>query len=168
MKITLEGREFDVQVEDGAVIIDGKRYGVSVKKAGEFRTCIVNGRTVYVGLGATTADGTREVNVDGKVIGVRASGGGVAAPAAASKTPAAGSRSRTVHRGAVAAQMTGRVLRINVEAGEEVEEGEPLLILEAMKMENEIRSPRAGTVAAVLVSVGDRVNAGDPLIELTE
>jgi biotin carboxyl carrier protein len=62
--------------------------------------------------------------------------------------------------------MTGRVLRIEVQPGDQVETGALLLILEAMKMENEIRAPRAGTVARVAVSVGDRVNSGDVLVEL--
>jgi biotin carboxyl carrier protein len=64
--------------------------------------------------------------------------------------------------------MTGRVLRINVTPGETVAEGAPLLILEAMKMENEIRAPRAGVVKEVAVAVGDRVNSGDTLVILED
>jgi biotin carboxyl carrier protein len=60
--------------------------------------------------------------------------------------------------------MPGRVVRVLVREGEGVGPGTPLLILEAMKMENEIRSVSAGTVARVLVSAGQTVGNGDPLV----
>ncbi|MBI2760059.1 MAG: acetyl-CoA carboxylase biotin carboxyl carrier protein subunit [Chloroflexi bacterium] len=62
--------------------------------------------------------------------------------------------------------MTGRVVRVSVQAGDAVEAGDLLLILEAMKMENEIRAPRAGTVKEVRVAAGDRVSQGDALVVL--
>ena len=71
-------------------------------------------------------------------------------------------------RGALSAQTTGRVLRVAVQTGERVEEVALLLVIEAMKMENEIRSPRAGTVKAVPVSEFTRVNARDVLVEVEE
>ncbi len=64
----------------------------------------------------------------------------------------------------VKALMPGRVLRVNVAAGDVVRRGQGLLILEAMKMENEIVSPRDGVVAAVLVSAGQTVENGDELV----
>src|SRR5262249_8840118 len=115
--------------------------------------------------------GERTANVDGKIWRVQVSAGARPAapprqaPAAAEATTARPSRAA---KGAVTAQMTGRVLRINVKPGEKVEEGAPLLILEAMKMENEIRSPRAGMVKEISVAVGDRVNSGDTLVVLED
>jgi len=64
----------------------------------------------------------------------------------------------------VIAPMPGLVVRVMVEAGEEVMEGQGVAILEAMKMENEIRSPRAGIIQSVLVSGGKTVNQGDALV----
>ena len=64
------------------------------------------------------------------------------------------------------APMPGRVLAINVAKGEKVEAGQVVIILEAMKMENEIISPRDGTVAQVAANKGASVNAGDPLMVL--
>jgi biotin carboxyl carrier protein len=64
--------------------------------------------------------------------------------------------------------MTGRVVRVAVQPGDRVQANDLLLVLEAMKMENEIRAPRAGTVKEVRVSAGDRVNQGDPLVVLDE
>lgn len=63
----------------------------------------------------------------------------------------------------VFAPMPGKVIRVLVEAGAAVEAGQGLLVVEAMKMQNEIRSPKSGVVGQVLVKEGATVNAGEPL-----
>jgi biotin carboxyl carrier protein len=63
----------------------------------------------------------------------------------------------------VVAPMPGKVVRILVQAGEEVEAGQGLLVVEAMKMQNEIRSPKGGTVERLYVQEGQPVNAGEVL-----
>ena len=60
--------------------------------------------------------------------------------------------------------MPGNVLKINVTVGQQVKEGDVLLILEAMKMENEVVSTKAGTVAQIVVSQGAVVETGSPLV----
>ena len=67
---------------------------------------------------------------------------------------------------AVKAPMPGNILKVNVAAGQAVKEGEILVILEAMKMENEIMAPKAGTVVQVLVTKGATVNTDDVLVVL--
>ncbi len=67
---------------------------------------------------------------------------------------------------AVVSPMPGVVVAVLVEAGQEVRAGEGLLILEAMKMENEIRAPRTGVVEAVGVAPGQRVNQDDLLVRI--
>ena len=62
--------------------------------------------------------------------------------------------------------MPGRIVRLLVGVGQEVEAGQVMLVLEAMKMENELRAPRKGVVASILVREGDPVEAGRRLIEL--
>ncbi len=66
----------------------------------------------------------------------------------------------------VAAPMTGTIIKLNVNTGDSVKKGEVLLILEAMKMENEIFSPRDGEVGCIHISVGASVNTGDLMIDL--
>lgn len=72
-----------------------------------------------------------------------------------------------VHKiSAIKAPMPGLVLSILVEAGQEVAQGDPMLILEAMKMENVIKSPGAGTVKKIMVEKGKPVDKGEVLIEM--
>jgi biotin carboxyl carrier protein len=68
--------------------------------------------------------------------------------------------------GLVRAPMPGLVLRVEVEVGQQVAAGSGLVVLEAMKMENEIRAAGAGTVQAVLVEVGQAVEKGAVLVEV--
>ena len=88
----------------------------------------------------------------------------VASPAAA---PAAAAPAAPVVTGAgeaVNAPMPGNLLKVNVQNGQAVKAGEVLVVLEAMKMENEIMAPKAGTVTQVLVSKGSTVDTGAPLV----
>jgi acetyl-CoA/propionyl-CoA carboxylase biotin carboxyl carrier protein len=66
--------------------------------------------------------------------------------------------------GSIAAPMQGTIVRVLVEVGQEVEADEPVCILEAMKMESEVRSQKAGTVSEVRVEAGQTVRSGDPLV----
>ena len=83
----------------------------------------------------------------------------VAAPAAAPAAPAA-----TAAGEPVVAPMPGTILKVNVQNGQAVKEGDLLCVLEAMKMENEIMAPKAGTVAQVVTSKGASVSTGDVLV----
>lgn len=83
-----------------------------------------------------------------------------AAPAAPQTgAPAAGDKTIT-------APMPGTVLDIKVAPGKSVEKGDILLVLEAMKMENEVLAPFAGVVSQILVGKGATVDTGDPLISM--
>jgi biotin carboxyl carrier protein len=72
------------------------------------------------------------------------------------------------HQGAaqIVAPMPGKVVRVHVEAGRRVEKGAGVIVVEAMKMQNEMKSPRTGVVVSVNVKPGDTVNAGDVLAVL--
>ena len=86
-----------------------------------------------------------------------------AAPAAAPKAAAPAGAAGAV---TVKAPMPGNILDVKVAAGASVKAGDVLVILEAMKMENEIVAPQDGTVASINVHKGDTVNSGDTLVSM--
>jgi acetyl-CoA/propionyl-CoA carboxylase biotin carboxyl carrier protein len=115
---------------------------------------------------------TVPVEVDGKRFDVRlwlpnvpaSSGGGGGAGTKRAPKPKAASSSGSGGNGTVSAPMQGTIVKVLVSAGETVEPGQALLVLEAMKMENQISSERGGTVAEVRVSAGESVGTGDVLV----
>ncbi len=86
-----------------------------------------------------------------------------AAPAPAAPAPATSGAAGSV---TVAAPMPGKILNIKARVGQAVKKGEVILLLEAMKMENEVVAPEDGTIASINVNAGDSVEAGDTLATL--
>ncbi|MBV9547145.1 MAG: hypothetical protein JOY61_22475, partial [Chloroflexi bacterium] len=89
----------------------------------------------------------------------------VRAPAAELEGGATGSRSAAAS-GQLTASMPGRVVKINVEPGDQVEQNQPLVVIEAMKMEHVVEAPHSAVVSAVCVNAGEPVTAGTVLVEL--
>lgn len=87
----------------------------------------------------------------------------VAAAAPAPAAPAAPAAAGSIE---VAAPMPGKILNVKASVGTAVKKGDVILILEAMKMENDVVAPEDGTVASINVSAGDAVEAGDVLATL--
>jgi oxaloacetate decarboxylase alpha subunit len=108
-----------------------------------------------------------DVRVNGKKFTVEVADSGELAdvrPAAASKSsvaPAPGASGD-----AVKAVLAGNIFKVHVSPGEEIAEGEPLLVVEAMKMETIVAAPKTGTVTEVYVADGDIVAVGDPLVSI--
>jgi oxaloacetate decarboxylase alpha subunit len=96
---------------------------------------------------------TVEVAEDGQLAGV--------APASAGLKPAPGSSGEVVK-----AVLAGNVFKVHVAPGDRVEEGQPLIVVEAMKMETAVSAPRAGTISEVFVREGDVVAVGDSLVAI--
>lgn len=88
------------------------------------------------------------------------------APAPAAPAPAAAPAASAAGGDAVTSPMPGNILKVMVKAGDSVKRGQVLLILEAMKMENEIVAPKDGVVQAVNVNEGNTVDTGASLVVL--
>ncbi len=140
--ITVNGRPFTVEVaDDGTVYVDGIAYEVAVEEKQ-----------------ATVEGATYEYEVHGLTV--------TAAAAPTPAPPAATPPSVEAGAGAVLAIMPGKIVRVMVEPGQKVEEGDPVCILEAMKMENELHARKSGTVKAVYVKPGDDVEKDQVLVEI--
>jgi biotin carboxyl carrier protein len=164
VKVSIGDREFDVQPDSESVSVDGNEYAVRAVRSGNIVTVYVNEKPFAVQLPADVPEeGPVKLLVDAKEYEVEVTGraGGRRKPKAAAKKSASGGGA-----GTVAAQMTGRVIRVDVSQGDAVSEGDVLLIVEAMKMENEIVAPVSGTVQKVAVAAGARVSEGDLLVEI--
>ena len=120
----------------------------------------LNGRTyeVEVELAAPMTDAEFSAYAPAPVAAPAAAAPVAAAPAAAAAPVAPGAGEY------VTAPMPGNILKVNVNVGDKVTEGQVLVILEAMKMENEIMAPCAGTVTQVLVVKGTTVDTGSAMV----
>ena len=111
---------------------------------------------------------TYNITVNGQTYVVDVEEVGAPAPAAApvAAVPAAPAAAPAVTGAgeAVTAPMPGNILKVNVTVGQTVKEGDLLIVLEAMKMENEIFSPKEGTVTQVLVQKGSTVDTDAPMV----
>ena len=111
-----------------------------------------------------------KVTVDGRTYDVVVAPGGEvthvqpAAVAASVPSPAPAAIGGAVRN--VPAPLAGNIFRVNVTAGQQITAGDIIMILEAMKMETEVRAPESGTVREVLVNEGDAVQVGDALLTL--
>ncbi|RLB57678.1 MAG: acetyl-CoA carboxylase biotin carboxyl carrier protein subunit [Deltaproteobacteria bacterium] len=140
--VRVADKEFTVQVESfdgGRALLEvaGQRYTVSVQKE-------ATPLAAAAGDPGTTADTSSPAPV-------------VSPPVSRPPTASGSGKIFT-------AQMPGTVLRLVVEAGQQVSSGDILLVIEAMKMENEIRSDRSGQIAEIMVKPGQQVQTGDGLV----
>ena len=153
--------EFEVEIDDSGVRLDGEPVVVDLVRSGasELISVLFGGRSFEMLVMADRFNYT--VNVRGEQLQVQVEDERARRLSRGRKLP-------TLPDGelAVTAPIPGLVVKVLVEEGAVIEEGQPLVLLEAMKMENELRSMRAGRVKSVLVGPGQRVEQNAPLIVL--
>jgi biotin carboxyl carrier protein len=160
--LALAGVEYPVVVEGDTITVNGRPFTVEVTEDG----VLVDGIAYDVALEGDTA------TIDGESCAIEVGGLAVAAavPASVSSSLAvsqpAVSQPAEAGAGAVLAIMPGKIVRVMVELGQQVEEGEPVCVLEAMKMENELHARQGGVVRAVHVKPGDDVEKDQVLVEM--
>ena len=160
----IEGEEVALEVRrEGARVwaeVGGRRYELEAREVGAGEYLLIQGGRVYeCRAGAESGAGGRgslRVTVGAREYGVtltdpkRLRGAGAAA-------------GEQGGRAQIKAPMPGKVVRVLVEAGQAVEAGQSVVVVEAMKMQNELKSPKSGTVAELRAAPGSTVNAGDVL-----
>jgi biotin carboxyl carrier protein len=137
--------------------VDGYAHVIDAARVGNFGLSLLldgadlSSREIQVSPGS--ARGEMLVGIDGKSVTVVVNGRRTGHAAADGGTHARGEQT-------VAAPMPGRVVRLLVSSGDEVAVRQPIVVVEAMKMENELRSPKAGRVKEISVTAGESVEAG--------
>jgi biotin carboxyl carrier protein len=166
-EVDIGGRARAVSVERAGgspgrfrVLVDGTEYLVGAARIGDYDLSLTGElpSTLSADVQVTPAGGRGEVlvSIAGRVVAATVNGRRTGRTAEARAHPA-GEQS-------VSAPMPGRVVRVLVTAGDEVAARQPVVVVEAMKMENELRAPKPGRVKEVTVAPGMSVDAGKVLV----
>lgn len=138
---------------DGAITIGDERFHVSPAGEGRYRVVDADGVSTLVAVAGTAQ-------------ALWASAEGRAHQLSADTAPTRTRAARQVPGGDLSAPMPATVAKVLVALGDRVSTGDPVVVLEAMKMELTIRAPRDGVVTAIVCTAGELVSPGRPLVEL--
>ncbi len=105
-------------------------------------------------------EGVWNVSIDGKIFSIEIEGGSIEESSGSKRKK----KGRGKKSGTISSTIPGKIVSIAVEEGANVVEGDVVMILEAMKMQNEIQAPLSGTVTAVNCKPGDSIEANSPLL----
>jgi biotin carboxyl carrier protein len=159
--VSMNGRARSADVNGDRVLIDGQEFKVSLQKRGDEYLASVDEMQfgARVDNGCVTVD---EVRIELAFGPAGAGGRMVETPRVEGTKPKKPVQEAIA--GAVVAPMPGKIVTIMVKVGDTVTPGDPILILEAMKMQNEVDSPFSGKVKEVRVREGESVDAHDVLV----
>ena len=105
-------------------------------------------------------DGVWNVTIEGKSFNIEIEGGSVGDTSGSKRKKSA----RGKKSGTISSTIPGKIVSISAKEGQKVSEGDVVMILEAMKMQNEIQAPLSGTVTAINCKPGDSIEANSPLV----
>jgi biotin carboxyl carrier protein len=163
--VEVKGRGRLISIERAAagkyrVIVDGRAHVVDAVRVGSFGLSLLfdgaDGSSRDVQIAPAGTPGEMLVSLDGRSVTAVVDG------RRAGRSPADGAHAGGEQR--IVAPMPGRVVRLLVGIGDEVVARQPIVVVEAMKMENELRSPKSGRVKEIAVTAGDSVDAGRMLV----
>ncbi|MBE0645188.1 MAG: hypothetical protein IH600_13985 [Bacteroidetes bacterium] len=161
----IEGKEFTIEhAEDGQFTVNGKIIDVTRVFAGDRQHLRIGARSFDVSSLRKEEDdiGSYHILLNGMSLHVE-----LEDERAALLKSLGGEKTTKVHSAVLRSPMPGKISRLLVSEGELIEAGQGVLILEAMKMENEIKAPAAGIVKAVRVSESEAVEKNAILIEIS-
>jgi glutaconyl-CoA/methylmalonyl-CoA decarboxylase subunit gamma len=163
-RLEIRGREFVIDIDDlaanrFAVTVGDESYEVELAGDEDLPEATITPAFAP----ARAASGTHAAPT---ATAIASTAGKPSPPAAAVVVPRKAAGRGGV--GTLAAPMPGVVLEVNVKQGDTVVRGQQIAILEAMKMQNSIKSPRAGTIAEVCVAAGQAIGHGDALVRFAE
>ena len=157
----VENNEYEVEIDGGTILLDGKPINVDLVRSGatELYSVLLDGRSYEMLVNADRFN--YQISVRGVQLQVQVEDERMRRLNRARRLP-------TLPDGelAIAAPIPGLVVRVLVKEGDVIEEGQAVVLLEAMKMENELRAVRGGVVKNVLVAAGQRVEQNAPLLIL--
>jgi biotin carboxyl carrier protein len=158
----LANHQADIQIrEDGGRVfaeVDGRRYELDVHRSPSNGYLFVSDSQVFDCRVEGRPESGKQIEV---IVGTRNYAVTLTDPKRLSSAISASAQGDDTAR--IIAPMPGKVVRVLVELGSQVAAGDPLMVVEAMKMQNEMKSPRAGTVIALNIQTGATVNGGDVL-----
>lgn len=160
--VTIAGREVEVDLTGATPVVDGTpvHAELAALPGTPIRTLLVDGRSFPFVAHAGERRGRWEITLDGS----RFAADAVDERTRAIREMTGGADADTEKT--VAAPMPGLVVRVEVEVGQQVRAGQGVVIVEAMKMENELKAPADGVVARIEVQAGQTVEKGATLIVL--
>jgi biotin carboxyl carrier protein len=162
--VSLEGASFEISLQSPEeIVIDGQPYSATLESTGgpSLYSLIVDNSSYEVHV--EEREGSYRVLLLGERYDVRVEDEGTRRVARARKESLPTDEAVIV----IKSPIPGLIFDVPVTEGEPVEKGDILVIVEAMKMENELRAPREGVVKATFVVPGDSVDKGQPLITLS-
>jgi biotin carboxyl carrier protein len=162
LKAEVAGKDHQVSIQrlEEVVLaeVDGRRYELALRELGTGEYLLIDGNTVYNCRVEDRRNHPEDIEVSLR---------GVSYPIKLTDPKRLRSgQSGTAHdkgTARIVAPMPGKVVRVLVEVGTEVEAGAGILVVEAMKMQNEMKAPKTGHVVSIHAQVGSTVNAGDVL-----